>query len=588
MPLLTLDLSEPHQHLVRARLSFKPRTDCLRFSLPRWTPGSYLLREYVRHLEGLQVVQAARVLQPRRLGPSLWQLDGVGPEDLTIAYTLQATELTVRTCHLSGDHGFLALAAVLLLVDGERWSPHDLELRLPDGWEPFVPLPRNDRGHWCASDADQLIDTPVEAGPHPCHGFTVAGVPHRWVGWGGDLPALDQAWLSDVEKVCLACCRLMGEAAPAAPDYLFVLHLLDNGYGGLEHDRSTVLQYGRRALARPDGRRKLLQLVAHEYLHQWNVRRLRPAELTPIDYGTAAIVPTLWFAEGVTSYFDQFLPLLAGCSDETALLEDLGADLSRYRLNRGRRVQSLRSSSEEAWVKLYRADAYSPDNQVSYYLKGAVLALVLDLHLRRSGSCLARVLRRLWMMLGRCGRGYREADLLEAFTAEAADLAALLPRWLEGTTEAEEPDLDGYLASVGLQLLPELQDHPDLGITVDEASPGVIRVKGVVRGGAAEQAGLDVGDELLAVDGQRLRAVADLETIWNDPLRPAWNAAADEAGPPVAAIPALELLVCRDGLVRSCWLQPGPPAVKSWSLQADPSAEAAALAQRTAWFGVVP
>ncbi|MEB3263934.1 MAG: PDZ domain-containing protein [Synechococcus sp.] len=577
MPLLTLDFTEASQHRLRASLRLCPRTDRLGFRLPRWTPGSYLLREYVRHLERLEVRQGGRELTPRRLGPSHWQLEAVQPgEELEILSWHQATELSVRTCHLNGEHGFLALAAVLLLVEGERWEPHQLAVALPPGWEAFVPLPREGE-HWIAADADQLIDTPIEVGPHPSHGFAVAEVPHRWVGWGGDLPAVDGAWLADVERVCGACCALMGEDAPAAPDYLFVLHLLENGYGGLEHDRSTVLQYGRRALGKPGGRRRLLQLVAHEYLHQWNVRRLRPAELCPIDYDRETVVPTLWFAEGVTSYYDQLLPLLAGCSQEDELLEDLGADLSRYRLNRGRRIQSLRQSSEEAWVKLYRADATSPENQVSYYLKGAVVALALDLHLRRSGSCLAVVLRRLWRSWGRQGRGYRQDDLLALFAQEDPALGSLLPRWLEGTTEAEEPDLDAYLAEVGLELRPETAKAPDLGLTLAAEPASGLVVRGVERGGPACSAGVDVGDELLALAGRRLRTPEDLEALALDPFLPA--AAAGEP---------LELWTSREGLVRRLVVQPRPPAVERWQLVRQEQAGAEALERRRAWLSLLP
>ncbi len=414
-------------------------------------------------------------------------------------------------------------------------------------------------------------------GPHPSHGFAVAGVPHRWVGWGGDLPAADASWLADVERVCGACCALMGEEAPAAPDYLFVLHLLENGYGGLEHDRSTVLQYGRRALAKPGGRRRLLQLVAHEYLHQWNVRRLRPAELCPIDYDRETIVPTLWFAEGVTSYYDQLLPLLAGCSQEDDLLEDLGADLSRYRLNRGKRIQSLRQSSEEAWVKLYRADATSPENQVSYYLKGAVVALALDLHLRQAGSCLAVVLRRLWRDWGRHGRGYRQEDLLELFRREDPALGTLLPLWLEGTGEAAEPDLDAYLAAVGLELRPELAKAPDLGLSLAAEGSGGLVVRGVERGGPACRAGVDVGDELLALAGRRLRTPDDLEALAQDPFLPA-----------LAAGEALELWTSREGSCAGSWCSPRPSAVERWQLvrQEQPAPEA--LERRRAWLSLVP
>ena len=281
-PIVQLDLREPHRHLVRVTLHVTPRCLQPELRLPAWTPGSYLIRDYVRNLEALEVHQEERPVAVTRRSEACWQLNLTSLAPLVVGYRLQATELSVRTCHLSADHGFLALAGVVLQISGERWNPHRLELRLPEGWQAFVPLPSDGGNGWTASDFDQLIYSPVEAGPHPCHPFSVAGVPHRWVTWGADLPALDPLWLADVERVALACCRLMGEPAPASPDYLFVLHLLAEGYGGLEHDHSSVLQFGRRALAAPGGRRKLLQLVAHEYLHQWNVRRLRPFELTPI------------------------------------------------------------------------------------------------------------------------------------------------------------------------------------------------------------------------------------------------------------------------------------------------------------------
>jgi predicted metalloprotease with PDZ domain len=218
-------------------------------------------------------------------------------------------------------------------------------------------------------------------------------------------------------------------------------------------------------------------------------------------------VPSLWFAEGVTSYLDQFLPLTAGLSEPDDLLSDLAEDLSRYRLTPGRGVQSLRESSQEAWVKLYKADAYSADAQVSYYLKGAVVALCLDLHLRRSGGSLMQVLRQLWLSHGRWGRGYSEADLVEAFAQQAPDLAARLPRWLR---DLDDPDLDGYLSSVGLVLEAEMASTPWAGVTARQETCGLTAAR-VVRGGPAEQAGVMVGDELVALDQQRLRTPEDLQ-----------------------------------------------------------------------------
>lgn len=569
-PVVQLDLREPHRHRVQVTLHLTPR--CLRteLQLPAWTPGSYLIRDHVRHLEALEVVQGETHVIPTRVAEARWCLSLTSLAPLVVRYRLQATELSVRTCHLNADHGFLALAGVVLEATGERWNPHRLELRLPEGWQAFVPLPTAGEGAWIAGDYDRLIDALLEAGPHPSHRFSVAGVPHRWVTWGGDLPARDPAWLADVERIALACCRLMGEAAPASDDYLFVLHLLDAGFGGLEHDHASVLQYGRRALAAPGGRRKLLQLVAHEYLHQWNVRRLKPAELTPLDYGRATIVSGLWFAEGVTSYLDLLLPLAAGVGTEADLLEDLGADLSRYLLTPGRRVQGLRQSAEEAWVKLYRQDASSADSQISYYLKGAVVALVLDLHLRRHGSSLGVVLRGLWRSHGAAGRGYTNADLIDAFAGQAPDLAELLPHWLEST---DDPDLDAYLADVGLALRPKPAQEPFLGWQLDEPAGGTMRLKRLHRDGPAERACLQAGDELLALDDLRLRTPDDLALALAIP-----TAAAER-----------QLLFCREGRVRTTGLQPDPPAIASWQLVIDPERDSAhPRDNRQRWLSLQP
>ena len=578
MPLLQLDLRAANQHLVGVCLSHTPTNPILRLSLPAWTPGSYLIRDYVRQLEGLRVTQQGIPLEHRRTSPSSWEVGLQNLEPLEIHYQLVATELSVRTCHLTADHGFLALAAVAVQIEGERWKPHGLQLQLPEGWKPFVPLPETADGSiegsgWIAENYDQLIDTPIEVGPHVAHDFSVAAVPHRWVTWGPtlageDFIAADPHWLADVERVCLACCALMGVERPAADQYLFVLHLSEKGYGGLEHDSSTVLHYGRKALAKADGRRKLLQLVAHEYLHQWNVRRLRPAELTPYRYGDAVVIPTLWFAEGVTSYVDQLLPYAAGITTAESVLEDLGADLSRYLLSPGRAVQSLLESSQESWVKLYKSDAYSPNSQISYYLKGAVLALVLDLLLRRHGASLTQVLQNLWQSHGRWGRGYHESDLVEAFAEFHAPLAKLLPEWLRSQAD---PPLHELLADVGLELIPETETRLDLGANV-EAKGGQLLVQRVNRDGPASQAGLMVGDELVALDAERLRHPEDLVSLLD--LKRSGH--------------QLQLLITRDGLMRSLTVTPASPAIGAWALGLVAGQTGQTTNQRDRWLRLQP
>ncbi|MFN9546663.1 MAG: M61 family metallopeptidase [Cyanobacteriota bacterium] len=571
-PLLSLDLRDPQRHLIRARLRFEPRHSRVELRLPSWTPGSYLIRDYVRTLEGLQVWQGSRQLACQRLTPASWLLRLEERQPVEVRYAILATELSVRTCHLNSDHGFLALAGVVLEIEAERWQPHGLRLQLPEGWSAFLSLPQVGEAHWQAENLDALIDSPVEVGPHPVQTFQVAGVAHRWVSWGGDPAAEDCRWLRDVERVCLACCRLLGEERPAGDPYLFVLHLLEEGYGGLEHNHGSVLQFSRARLATPEGRRKLLSLVAHEYLHQWNVRRLRPVELAPVDYGQPIPVPTLWFAEGVTSYYDLLLPGSCGLCDEKETLKALAEELSRYLLCPGRAVQSLRDSSEEAWVKLYRQDAYSAGSQVSYYLKGAVVALVLDLHLRRHGSALSQVLRQLWRRFGRWQAGYREDDLLAAFAQQAEDLSTLLPHWLQST---EDPDMNGYLADVGLRLEAEAAGLPCLGWHLDQPAEGGLRLRGVARQGPAENAGLEVGDELIALNQRRVRRTADLEALLV-------RAEAEGPGAP------LSLLFCRQGLVRETTLLPQPPTSQRWWLRPDSEVSPEALERRRRWLELVP
>jgi predicted metalloprotease with PDZ domain len=361
----------------------------------------------------------------------------------------------------------------------------------------------------------------------------------------------------------------MDEPGPAADRYLFVLHLLEEGYGGLEHDAGSVLQFGWRQLHRPEGRRQLLQLVAHEYLHQWNVRRLRPRGLVPYDYDTPMLTADLWFAEGITSYLDQFLPFQVGEAGEEELLEDLAKDLTRYLRTPGRSVQSLSLSSQEAWVKLYRRQTGAADHQVSYYLKGAVIALCLDLHLRRVGSALLVVLRDLWRRFGRHGRGYGRDDLLQAFTAAAPDLAPLLPVWLDGH---EDPDLGGYLADVGLQLVPREDavsgSGPHAGLQATRGE-GQLVASRVERGGPAARAGCQCGDELLALDGWRLRDPDEL----NERLIPAGDQ---------------ELLVCRRGKVHALRLRSESARPRRWTLDVDDAAPGPRHEARRRWLALVP
>lgn len=560
MPSFALDLSQPHSHRIAVTLRFVPQSPTQDLLLPSWTPGSYLERDYVRHLDRLEVIQGGRPLTPQRLLRHCWRLEAAPGQEVEVRYGVLGVERSVRTNWLDGDGAFLTAAAWALLVEGQRWQPQRLQLRLPGGWQVACSLP-GEGPDFEASDFDALVDAPIACGELRRLSFDVAGHPHHWVWQGLPEPAPVARWQQALPALAEAACRLMGETAPAASAYHLLVRFCGEGYGGLEHDDGCALLYSRRELNHADGQRRLYQLVAHEYLHQWNVRRLRPRELQPYDYGGATIVPTLWFAEGVTSYFDGLVVLRAGLCREDELLRDWSDDISRYLTTPGRAVQTLEASSEEAWVKLYRPDAHSPGHQISYYLKGQLVALLLDLHLLAVGDSLQGVLQRLWRRFGRCGRGYGQGDLFAVIGAAAPDLPGSLDRWLRSL---DELPLDGYLKTVGLDLLAEPASTPATGLRLESVS-GLLQVQRVDRASPAETAGLAPGDELIASDGERLRTQEQLDTCLRQ----------DQP---------VELLISRDGRVRTLHLTPAAPTPVRWRLTPDPSAGPAPCLLRHRWL----
>lgn len=496
---ILLDLGDPASQTIGVELHWTPATLCQRWQMPVWTPGSYTVRDPAQHLHTLELSQGGETLNPRRMSPSRWQVELSVLEPLCLRYQLEARQLTVRTNHLDPDFASLCLSAVVMEVEGHRWSSHALELQLPDHWHGFVPLPERKRGYW-AENFDQLVDSPVHAGPFQDIPFQVQGCRHSLVLIGSPPMGWPETLVDDIASVCTATAGLMGTQPPAGDRYQLVIQLLDSGYGGLEHDNSSVLQFSWPLLAKPEGYRQLLQLVGHEYLHQWNVRRLRPREYRPYDHGRAVISDGLWFAEGVTSYFDLALPLLAGRSDRHTLLKDLAKDLSHVLLHPGRKIQSLADSSREAWIRLYKSTPAGADTQISYYKLGTALAFCLDVELRCVGTSLAQLLRNLWEQFGQTGRGYSRLDLVGALGKLNPELAEQLPSWLD---HCDALPIETCIQKLGLNLVPVHGDSGWTGLTVAEDGHAV-RVKRVREGSPAHAAGLVAGDEIVAVRRHRL------------------------------------------------------------------------------------
>ncbi|MBX3654721.1 MAG: M61 family metallopeptidase [Ramlibacter sp.] len=515
-----VEAADLHAHLFRVTLTIARPASRQRVSLPVWIPGSYLIREFSRHLQGLQARQGQRSLPVQQLDKCTWHIDASPEEPLTLNYEVYAFDPSVRTAWLDSQRGFFNGTSLCLRVEDQCDDPHVLELVSSPalrGWQVatgLTPHKVNARGFgtWLAADYDELADCPVEMGRFWRGEFTAGGVPHQLV-VAGAADSFDRArLLADTQTICEAALRFWhgrpGGGArlatrPPMRSYLFLLNVVDDNYGGLEHRNSTALIASRKDLPRlgearqTDGYTTLLGLISHEYFHTWNVKRLRPAEFARYDYTQENYTGLLWFFEGFTSYYDDLLLRRAGLIDDAAYLKLLNKTLNQVAQTPGRAIQSVAQASFDAWVKYYRQDENMANATVSYYTKGALVGLCLDLTLRQEGQAtLDDVMRALWQ---RCKAGpMTEADL-------AAVLQALggrsyhreLAHWVHGTRELPLRDL---LQAHGVAVHEDpAQLAQRLGLRVTETG-GSVQVKTVLRDGAAEQAGLAAGDEWLGVE----------------------------------------------------------------------------------------
>jgi predicted metalloprotease with PDZ domain len=525
-----IEAADLHAHLFRVTLSIAQPAAQQRVSLPVWIPGSYLVREFSKNLQRLAARQDGRAAAVQQLDKCNWQVDCVPSSPLVLSYEVYAFDNSVRTAWLDTQRGFFNGTSLCLKVHGQESSVHSLELATVEGmgaWHVATGLApykvgKRGFGTYLASDYDELVDCPVEMGPFWSGEFKAGGVEHRLVVAGASESLDHDRLLADVHKICEAEIRFWqshGRAGKRPPftSYVFMLNVVDDGYGGLEHRNSTALIASRRDLPRlgetrlADGYVTLLGLVSHEYFHTWNVKHLRPAEFTHYDYAGENYTQLLWFFEGFTSYYDDLLLRRAGLIDDPTYLKLLNKTINQVLQTPGREVQAVAQASFDAWVKYYRQDENTPNATVSYYTKGALVALCFDLTLRAEGQAtLDDVMRALWQ---RCKAGpMAEADFAavlkelggRAFTREIA-------AWVHGTRELPLQEL---LHSVGVAVLEEpAQLQQRLGIRATETS-GLLQIKTVLRGGAAEQAGFAANDEWVGVEvgtaGWRMSKLDDL------------------------------------------------------------------------------
>ena len=560
------------------------------FAMAAWTPGSYMVRDHARHVTHIEAEDArGRAVPLTWVDKQTWRAPPcAGP--LTLRWRVHAHELSVRTAHLDSLWGFADGAALWLRPLGQERVPCRVELLSSDSpfardWRASIMLAPEavdhaGYGHYHADDFEALLDAPVAFGPLREVDFEVRGVTHRFA-WLGQV-AFDEGRLAaDLARACESVASLFGDEPLPFPRYQFLALVTGDGYGGLEHREGTALLCHRGHFPQPGepdttaGYREFLGLCAHEYLHAWLVKRIRPAALMAgasggLPLGGEAYTRLLWLFEGVTSYYDDLALVRAGLISQDEYLETFASTMSRVRRAPGRLRLSLEHSSLTTWTRLYKADENTPNVGVSYYTKGALFAWMLDAELRRRSAdrvCLDDLLCALWQEHGLTGRGVTE-DEIEGWMAERAGvgLADLFEAGLRGTAELP---LEDVAASLGLRLCWNAdRDTPWLGADVKAGPRGEAVLGTVYADGAAERAGLAPRDILVALDGVRVD-----------------TASLDGTLRKMHAAQAMRVHAFRrDELFETSLQLDAPPSVRA-RLAVDAAASPAAACRREAWLG---
>lgn len=505
-----VSITKPTFHLFEVILTVKNwQHPSLDLKMPVWTPGSYLVREYSRNLQEFKAQnhQTKEKLAFKKISKNHWQIKTDNVTEIAIFYRIYANELTVRTNHLDQTHGYFNGAALFFYIPTLEKEPITLQINPPKSWKIATPLTciSPEKNLYQALDFDTLVDSPVEIGIHQKYSFELENKPHELIIWGEGNIDPHQV-IEDTKKVIETESKMFGGLP--YDHYLFLLHLSGSGYGGLEHKNSCTLNYPRLGFRAKDKYNRFIQLVAHEFFHLWNIKRIRPKALETFDYDQENYTSSLWFAEGATSYYDMIIPLRAGIYNQAFFLENLGKEITRFLQTPGRLVQCLKESSFDAWIKLYRRDANSDNSQISYYLKGELVCLLLDLLIRSQTNhknSLDDVMVLMWKRFGKEEIGYTEQQLKNICEEVAeTDLTDFFERYLEDT---EELPFDEYFQPFGLELKPisEPEMIPYLGLRVQTENNKEI-IKFVEIESPAALAGIDAEDELLAIDGIRITA----------------------------------------------------------------------------------
>lgn len=573
----TVRFPAPHTHyaVVEASVPTDGR-DRVELMMAVWTPGSYLVREFARHVEALSARSPdGEPLTVEKSRKNRWVVETSGAPRIDISYRVYGREMSVRTNWIESDFAMLNGAPTFLtLADDNTNRPHDVTLELPDRWNSSVTglAPRTDRGPhtYRADDFDTLIDSPIVAGNPAVYEFSVDGIRHALVNVGESGVWNGPGSAADVEKITEELFRMWGETP--YDRYVFLNMITESG-GGLEHRNSTLLMTSRWTTSARPSYLRWLALVSHEQFHAWNVKQLRPVELGPFDYETEVHTESLWVVEGITSYYADLIVRRADLSTTDEYLEALSRQIRSLQTTPGREVQPVALASYDAWIKYYRADENSPNTSISYYTKGAVIGFLLDMRIReatRGLKSLDDVMRLAYERFSG-PRGYTPDE----FRAVAQEVAGEnLSTWFaQALDSTDELDYDEALDWLGLEFAgadeeedPETDPAGWIGL-VTRVTDGRRLVAQVRRNTPGYSAGFNVGDELLAIGDYRV-----LPEEWEDRV--------------TQATPGTDLsvLVSRRGALKRVPVTVGARPDEQWDLAPMSEASEAQESRRESWL----
>jgi predicted metalloprotease with PDZ domain len=507
-----VSFTEPQAHYAEVEMNISGiNKDYVDVKMPVWAPGSYLVREFSKNVEGFKASAAGKPVKFEKVRKNIWRVYGAKASQLKVNYRVYANEISVRTSFIDASHAFLSSTGIFMYPDGHLKSPSTVKVVPFEGWskvstglEPVA----GQQFTYTAKDFDILYDSPLEVGNQEVFEFTASGVKHEVAMYGGG--NYDKERLKvDMAKIVEQGTAIYGENPNK--HYTFIVHNFERGGGGLEHLNSTVLGASRNQYNNERGYNGFLDLVAHEYYHLWNVKRLRPVALGPFDYDNEVYTNNLWIAEGFTAYYENKLTHRAGFNDQLTFVNKLAGAVAAVENTPGARVQSAAMASYDAWIKQYRPDENSSNSSISYYSKGEVIGLLMDLAIAnatKGAKSLDDVMKAMYLQCKAQGKGYTDAEfkaMVEKISGTS--FTAFWDKYVTGTEPVDYNTFFGY-AGVKIKNENEGTSVPYLGVASRKVE-GRMFISAVSRNSAAWTSGLNVNDQLISINGVPVEAAIE-------------------------------------------------------------------------------